>query len=64
MSLTEAAITELNTATNDLAARVDAILARDTALDAQTAGELQQVSARLKGIAADPANPVPAEPTP
>ncbi len=65
MSATEDAIAELNTETNSLADRLDVILARETALDATTAGEIQAVSARLKGLAADPANPVPAdEPAP
>ncbi len=65
MSQTEDAIAELNTETNSLADRLDVILARETALDATTAGEIQAVSARLKGLAADPANPVPVdEPAP
>ena len=63
MSQTEDAVAELNTETNNLAARLDAILAREASLDSTVAGEIREVSSRLKGLAADPANPVP-DPTP
>jgi septal ring factor EnvC (AmiA/AmiB activator) len=59
MSQTDDAITELNTATNDLAARIDVILSNEASLDANTATELRAVRDRLQGLAADPANPVP-----
>jgi chromosome segregation ATPase len=61
MSQTDDAVAELNTATNDLAARIDAILANEASLDANTASELRAVRDRLQGLAADPANPVPAD---
>lgn len=59
MSDTQDAIVELNTATNDLAARIDVILSNEANLDANTASELRAVRDRLQGLAADPANPVP-----
>jgi chromosome segregation ATPase len=59
MSQTDDAVAELNTATNDLAARIDAILSNEASLDANTASELRAVRDRLQGLAADPANPVP-----
>jgi hypothetical protein len=63
MSQIEDAVAELNTETNNLAARLDAILAREASLDSAVAGELREVSSRLKGLAADANNPVP-DPTP
>lgn len=60
MSQTSDAIAELNAETNSLAGRIDAILASQTSLDTGTATELRAVSTRLRGLAADPANPVPA----
>jgi ABC-type transporter Mla subunit MlaD len=59
MSDTTDAIAELNTETDALAARIDAVLASIEGVDDATAAELRKVSARLKGLAADPANPVP-----
>jgi hypothetical protein len=56
MSDTSDAIAELNTETDNLAARIDGLLEN---VDDATASELRLVSARLKGLAADPANPVP-----
>jgi chromosome segregation ATPase len=61
MSQTDDAINELNTATNDLAARIDVILSNEASLDANTASELRAVRDRLQGLAADPANPVPVD---
>jgi chromosome segregation ATPase len=65
MSDTTDAIAELNTETDALAARIDAVLASNETVDDATAAELRAVSSRLRGLAADPANPVPpVEPTP
>lgn len=58
MEDTTAAIAELNAETDALAARIDGVL---DSVDDSTAAELRLVSARLKGIAADPADPVPAD---
>ena len=65
MSDTTDAIAELNTETDALAARIDAVLASNETVDDATAAELRAVSSRLRGLAADPANPVPQpEPSP
>lgn len=61
MDDTTLAIAELNTATDDLAIRIDAII--DTA-DAETAAALAPIRDRLRTLAADPTVPVPPEPTP
>lgn len=59
MSETTDAIGELNDETNNLAARIDTILANDDQVDAATAAELKKVSNRLKGLAATEGTPVP-----
>lgn len=59
MSETTDAIQQLNDETNDLAARIDTILAHDDQVDATTAAELKKVSNRLKGLAATEGTPVP-----
>jgi hypothetical protein len=65
MSDTTDAIAELNTETDALAARIDAVIGSIEGVDDATAAELRAVSSRLRGLAADPANPVPpVEPTP
>lgn len=59
MTETTAALQELNDETNNLAARIDAILANDETVDSTTAAELKKVSNRLKGLAATEGTPVP-----
>lgn len=62
MDDTAAAIADLNVATDELAARIDAVI--DTA-DAQTAAALQPIADRLRTLASDTTQPVPPEePTP
>lgn len=56
MSDVSDAIAEINTETDALAARVDAIVENT---DDETAAQLRPIAERLRGIAADPANPVP-----
>lgn len=56
MSDVSDAIAELNAETDNLASRIDGLIEN---VDDATAAELRLVSARLKGLAADPANPVP-----
>jgi hypothetical protein len=56
MSDVSDAIAEINTETDALAARVDAIV---ESTDDATAAQLRPIASRLRGIAADPANPVP-----
>jgi hypothetical protein len=58
MSDVSDAIAELNAETDNLAFRIDGLLEN---VDDATAAELRLVSARLKGLAADPENPVPVE---
>lgn len=60
MSATDDAVALINTETDDLAARVDAIIAGDANLDEATAAKLRPIADRLRSIAADPADPVPA----
>lgn len=58
MSDVSDAITEINTETDALAARVDAIV---ETVDDETAAQLRPIADRLRGIAADPSNPVPTD---
>lgn len=66
LSDTTEALAELNQETDALAGRIDAVLASIEGVDDATATELRAVSARLRGLAADPTNPVPPvdDPTP
>ena len=59
VSDTSDAIAELNTETDNLAARIDTIV---EATDDATAAQLRPIAARLRGLAADASNPVPVEP--
>lgn len=62
MDDTQAAIAELNQATDDLATRIDTII--DTT-DVDTAAALAPIRDRLRLLATDPSQPVPPEePTP
>lgn len=63
MSLTDAALAELDAATNEVAADLDALEAQIAGLDADAASKISAAAARLRGLAADPEQPVPpAEP--
>jgi hypothetical protein len=52
-------INDLNTATNDIAAELDALRGDMANLDSATADRLTPLVERLRGLAADPENPVP-----
>jgi seryl-tRNA synthetase len=54
-------IAALNAETDNLSARIDAVLAKLETDDPAVEAELNAISARLRGLAADPENPVPAE---
>jgi hypothetical protein len=62
MSATENAIADLNAATNEVAAELDELRNQLASTDQATADQLGQVAARLRGLAADPENPVPDPP--
>lgn len=53
-----------NAETDNLSGRIDAVIARLSSDDPAVEAELNAISARLRGIAADPAQPVPVEPEP
>lgn len=58
-------IAALNAETDSLSARIDAVLTQLATDDPAVEAELTAISNRLKGLAADPENPVPpAEPAP
>lgn len=59
MSQIDAALTELNDATNEVAADLDALEAKVAEIDSATAGKIRAAADRLRGLAADPAQPVP-----
>lgn len=61
MSLTSDALTELDDATNAVADRLDAVLAQNSDMDAATADAIRTESVKLRGLAADPSNPVPSD---
>lgn len=63
MGATENALAELDAATNDVAAEIDELRGQVASVDQATADRLGVVSARLRGLAADPEQPVPAPPT-
>ena len=59
------ALTEIDNETNLIATELEQLRGQITAGDAGAADRLQPVIDRLKGLAQDPANPVPSpEPTP
>jgi chromosome segregation ATPase len=65
MSAVDTAIADLNQATNDVADELEALRAEVEGLDSDTAAKLQPVIDKLRGLAADPENPVPSpEPVP
>jgi hypothetical protein len=59
LSATEDAIVELDEATTAVADRIDALIASQGALDESTASAIRTETARLRGMASDPENPVP-----
>lgn len=62
MGATENALVELDSATNEVAAEIDELRGEVAKFDEATAERLGVVSARLRGLAADPETPVPAPP--
>jgi len=59
MAKTETALADLNDATNEVATRLDALSARIESTDSETAAQISAAADRLRGLAADPNNPVP-----
>ncbi|ALE77661.1 hypothetical protein WY02_03460 [Pseudonocardia sp. AL041005-10] len=59
MSQIDAALAELNDATNEVAADLDALEAQVAEIDSATAGKIRAAADRLRGLAADPEQPVP-----
>lgn len=55
-------IADFNTATNDLAEDLAALRARPDATVQEVLDALTPVEARLRALAADPADPIPVEP--
>lgn len=62
MSLTDQALSELDDATNEIAAELEALEGELSGLDSSVADRVSAAAARLRGLAADPENPVPADP--
>jgi hypothetical protein len=62
MGKTDDALRDLDVATNEVAAEIDELRASIANYDSATAERLDAVSARLRGLASDPENPVPDEP--
>lgn len=66
MSLTDSALSELDAATNEVAGELDdleqqvaAAVASGQALDSSVAARISAAATRLRGLAADPEQPVP-----
>lgn len=59
MSLSETALEDLNDATNEVAAELVEIRGEIAATDTALAGRIGSAANRLRGLAADPNNPVP-----
>lgn len=62
MSKAEDALVELDAATNEVAAELEAALASGEVADAAVADRITAAATRLRSLAADPDNPVPAGP--
>ena len=60
MSQVDDAVAELNAATNDVADDLERLRTEVTGLDSATADKLTPLVERLRALAADPENPVPA----
>lgn len=63
MALTDEALADLDDATNEVAGELEALAARVEQLDGDVAAQIRVRATRLRGLAADPENPVPDEPT-
>lgn len=63
MTAAENAWAEVDSALNDVAAEVEELRGEVAAHDSDTARRLGLVATRLRGIAADPENPVPEPPS-
>lgn len=61
MAQLDDALAELNEATNSVAARLEDVLDDIEQADSNAAGKVRAEVARLRDLAADPANPVPPE---
>ena len=59
MSKAEDALVELDAATNEVAAELEAALASGAINDSAIAEKITAAATRLRGLAADPENPVP-----
>jgi uncharacterized coiled-coil protein SlyX len=64
VTATDDAVTQLNDATNDIATELDELRGQVAGLDQATADKLTPIVERLRGLAADPQNPVPDPGTP
>jgi len=64
MALTDQALADLNDATNEVAAELEDLRDQLAGADAAVAQRITDAAARLRGLAADPENPVPPAPTP
>lgn len=62
MSLSETALADLDQATNEVADELDQLRGEIAGTDAALAGRISAAATRLRGLAADPANPVPVDP--
>jgi hypothetical protein len=64
MAQVDAALVELDEATNEVARELDELANQIEAADANVAGEIRTRATRLRALAADPENPVPDEDAP
>jgi F420-0:gamma-glutamyl ligase len=60
MTLSETALADLDAATNQVAAELDTLRGELTTADSAVADKIAAAANRLRGLAADPTNPVPA----
>lgn len=63
MALTDQALADLDAATNEVAAELDELRDLVAGNDAAVADRISAAATRLRGLAADPENPVPELPT-
>jgi septal ring factor EnvC (AmiA/AmiB activator) len=61
MSLSETALADLDQATNEVADELDQLRNEIAGTDAALADRISAAADRLRGLAADPTNPVPAD---
>lgn len=64
MALTDQALADLDAATNEVADELDALKNQLSEVDGTVADRITAAAARLRGLAADPDNPVPPAPAP